>query len=103
MGSSATNRVIDMQEGLLRYLFDEIKNRGPLDDGGASLSVPGRIPRILHGGARDHRRGRRQARGGDISPEGEKILCSHFEKERGSQFVYVVGYGQEAAHVHHAG
>ncbi|MBP6990271.1 MAG: Asp-tRNA(Asn)/Glu-tRNA(Gln) amidotransferase subunit GatA [Spirochaetes bacterium] len=87
--------IIDMQEGLLRYLFDEIKKSAGrfLDDGGASLSVPGRIPRIHYlealeiigaaGGKLEE---------GDISPEGEKILCSHFEKERGSQFVYVVGY-----------
>jgi len=87
--------VIDMQEGLLRHLFDElIKNTGGLlDDGGASLTFPGRIPRIHYLEALEIIRsagGRLEE--GDISPEGEKILCSHFEREKGSQFVYVIGY-----------
>jgi len=87
--------VIDMQEGLLRYLFDElIKHAGDLlEDGGVSLTFPGRIPRIHYLEALEIIRsagGRLEE--GDISPEGEKILCSHFEKEKGSQFVYVIGY-----------
>jgi aspartyl-tRNA(Asn)/glutamyl-tRNA(Gln) amidotransferase subunit A len=87
--------VIDMQEGLLRCMFGELAVRsGEFLDGGAlSLSFPGRIPRIHYLEALEIIRsagGRLEE--GDISPEGEKILCSHFEKERGSQFVYVIGY-----------
>jgi nondiscriminating aspartyl-tRNA synthetase len=84
-----------MQEGLLRCMFGELAVRsGEFLDGGAlSLSFPGRIPRIHYLEALEIIRsagGRLEE--GDISPEGEKILCSHFEKERGSQFVYVIGY-----------
>ncbi len=87
--------VIDMQESLLRHMFDElIKHSGDLfEDGGVSLTFPGRIPRIHYLEALEIIRsagGRLEE--GDISPEGEKILCSHFEKEKGSQFVYVIGY-----------
>ncbi len=87
--------VIDMQEGLLRHMFDELIRHADdlLDDGGVSLTFPGRIPRIHYLEALDIIRsagGRLEE--GDISPEGEKILCSHFEKEKGSQFVYVIGY-----------
>ncbi|HNW28024.1 MAG TPA: aspartate--tRNA(Asn) ligase [Spirochaetota bacterium] len=87
--------VIDMQEGLLRHMFDELmKHAGDLfEDGGVSLTFPGRIPRIHYLEALEIIRsagGRLEE--GDISPEGEKILCSHFEKEKGSQFVYVIGY-----------
>ncbi|MBP7738679.1 MAG: Asp-tRNA(Asn)/Glu-tRNA(Gln) amidotransferase subunit GatA [Spirochaetes bacterium] len=87
--------VIDMQEALLRAMFGElIRTCGDLlDDGGASLTFPGRIPRIHYLDALEIIRsagGRLEE--GDISPEGEKILCSHFEKEKGSQFLYVIGY-----------
>jgi aspartyl-tRNA(Asn)/glutamyl-tRNA(Gln) amidotransferase subunit A len=87
--------VIDMQEGLLRHMFGELAvHAGELLDGGAlSLSFPGRIPRIHYLEALEiisSAGGRLEE--GDISPEGEKILCSHFEKEHGSQFVYVIGY-----------
>lgn len=87
--------VIDMQEGLLRHLFGELIKRSGnlLDDGGVTLTFPGRIPRIHYLEALDIIRsagGRLEE--GDISPEGEKILCNHFEAEKGSQFVYVIGY-----------
>jgi aspartyl-tRNA(Asn)/glutamyl-tRNA(Gln) amidotransferase subunit A len=87
--------VIDMQEGLLRHMFDELVKRSGefLDEGAISLSFPGRIPRIHYLEALEIIRsagGRLEE--GDISPEGEKILCGHFEKESGSQFVYVIGY-----------
>ena len=99
--------IIDMQEGLLRSMMDELKKSAGryMDDGGASLTMPGRIPRIHYLEALEiigAAGGRLEE--GDISPEGEKILCSYFEKEAGSQFVYVVGYPvKKRAHVHHAG
>ncbi len=85
--------VIDMQEGLLRFLFARLAETcgGLLE--GAAISFPERIPRVHYLEALEIVRsagGRLEE--GDISPEGEKILCSHFERERGSEFVYVIGY-----------
>ncbi|OHD65857.1 MAG: hypothetical protein A2176_03325, partial [Spirochaetes bacterium RBG_13_51_14] len=87
--------VIDMQEGLLRYMFEELRKRAGeyVDGGGASLVVPGQIPRIHYLEALEIIRsagGRLEE--GDISPEGEKIVCGYIEKKHDSQFVYVIGY-----------
>ncbi|TFH38548.1 MAG: Asp-tRNA(Asn)/Glu-tRNA(Gln) amidotransferase subunit GatA, partial [Chrysiogenales bacterium] len=87
--------IIDMQESLLRHLFAELKQSSGeyLDEGDPAPDFPDRIPRIHYLEALDIVRsagGRLDE--GDISPEGETILCSHFAKEKGSQFVYVVGY-----------
>ncbi|MBN2078953.1 MAG: Asp-tRNA(Asn)/Glu-tRNA(Gln) amidotransferase subunit GatA [Spirochaetes bacterium] len=87
--------VIDMQEGLLRFLFARLAETcgDILEGAGASISFPERIPRVHYLEALEIVRsagGRLEE--GDISPEGEKILCTHFERERGSEFVYVIGY-----------
>ncbi|MBN1495539.1 MAG: Asp-tRNA(Asn)/Glu-tRNA(Gln) amidotransferase subunit GatA [Spirochaetes bacterium] len=87
--------VIDMQEGLLRNMFGELSKRRAafLYNDEEFPRFPERIPRIHYLEALDIIRsagGRLDE--GDISPEGEKILCSHFEKEQGSEFVYVIGY-----------
>jgi aspartyl-tRNA(Asn)/glutamyl-tRNA(Gln) amidotransferase subunit A len=87
--------IIDMQEGLLRRMFDELSRHRAdfLVDGDEPPVFPGRIPRVHYLEALDIIRsagGRLEE--GDISPEGEKILCAHYAKERGSEFVYVIGY-----------
>ncbi len=85
--------VIDIQERMLRHIFGELLRRAEEFPGAGPLSFPERIPRVHYleaveiirsaGGRLDE---------GDIPPEGEKILCAHFERETGSEFVYVVGY-----------
>jgi aspartyl-tRNA(Asn)/glutamyl-tRNA(Gln) amidotransferase subunit A len=87
--------VIDMHEALLRRMFAELARGGPglFGEESAPPPFPERIPRVHYlealeivgsagGGLED----------GDISPMGEKILCDHFERQKDSQFVYVLGY-----------
>jgi aspartyl-tRNA(Asn)/glutamyl-tRNA(Gln) amidotransferase subunit A len=86
--------IIDMQEELLRFMFGELgKLPTKLYTRFVTPEFPDRIPRVHYLEALDIIR---SAGGslddGDISPEGEKILCTHFEKNKGSQFVYVIGY-----------
>ncbi len=86
--------IIDMQEGLLRHIFGGLAELRPAFlEADEPLAFPERIPRVHYLEALDIIRsagGRLEE--GDISPEGEKILCSHFERTGGSEFVYVIGY-----------
>jgi nondiscriminating aspartyl-tRNA synthetase len=88
--------VIDTQEELLRYIMAGLKRscHDILESFGAAIAMPERIPRMHFLEALDiiASRGVNDAADGDISPEGEKVLCAHCEEHLGSSFVYVVGY-----------
>lgn len=87
--------IIDMQEGLIKYMFKEIIKcqREILDEFNVEILIPDNIPRIHflealniaeQSGISDM--------DGDISPEGERVICDFMEKEKKSSFVYIIGY-----------
>jgi nondiscriminating aspartyl-tRNA synthetase len=87
--------IIDMQEGFILHMVRTIKEKYPsiLEEFNSQILIPERIPRVhfLEAlkiadsyGVKDM--------DGDISPEGERVLCTHVEKETGSSFVYIIGY-----------
>jgi aspartyl-tRNA(Asn)/glutamyl-tRNA(Gln) amidotransferase subunit A len=89
------NDIIDVQEELLRRMFGELEKLSKdFPEGGIlPLPFPERIPRIHYLEALEIiRSSGGRLEDGDISPEGEKIVCAHFEKAKDSQFVYVIGY-----------
>ena len=88
--------VINVQEGLIRYMFNELRqiymNKGGISE--MFLDVPDKIPRIHFLEAMEilQSLGVKDMEEGDISPAGEKALCDYFEREKNSSFVYVIGY-----------
>ena len=88
--------IIDTQENLIKYLFNNIKDNfvDDLNALGISLDIPENIPRVHFLEAMDilNSMGVKDMEEGDISPAGEKALCEYFEKESNSSFVYVIGY-----------
>ncbi len=87
--------IIDMQEGLIKYIFSEIeKNHNDiLDEFNADIKIPESIPRIhfLEALSIAEKSGIPDM-DGDISPEGERVVCDFIEREKNSSFVYIVGY-----------
>jgi len=87
--------IIDMQEGLIKYIFNEIiiKHKEILDEFNAEIKMPDKIPRLhfLDALSIAEKSGISDM-DGDISPEGERAICDFIEKEKNSSFVYVVGY-----------
>ncbi|MFH0974350.1 MAG: aspartate--tRNA(Asn) ligase [Spirochaetota bacterium] len=88
--------VIDMQENLIKYIFQniKIKFKDDVNMPALFLEVPDKIPRVHFLEAMDivQSMGVRDMEEGDISPAGEKALCDYFEKKKNSSFVYVIGY-----------
>lgn len=87
--------LIDMQERLIIYIFSKLKDK--YDDVfahfGQKLIIPQSIPRIHFIEALEiaESLGVRDM-DGDISPEGEKVVCRYIEEKYGCEFVYIVGY-----------
>jgi aspartyl-tRNA(Asn)/glutamyl-tRNA(Gln) amidotransferase subunit A len=86
--------VINMQEKMIKYIFRNLKNKFRHENIPLYLDVPKNIPRVHFLEAMDimQSMGVKDMEEGDISPAGEKALCEHFEKEKDSSFVYVIGY-----------
>ncbi len=87
--------IIDMQEGLIKYTMNHIVENYSdiLEEFDADVKIPENIPRVhfleafdiaKHYGIKNM--------DGDISPEGERVLCEYAEKEYNSSFIYIVGY-----------
>lgn len=87
--------IIDMQERLLKYILKNIKEKHGdiLEYFGQKIDIPDVFPRIHFIEALEiaDKLGVKDM-DGDISPEGEKVVCKYIEEKYGSQFVYIVGY-----------
>lgn len=87
--------IIDMQEKLIIHMFGEVKEKYPeiLNDFDVDFQLPANIPRLHFLEALEiaDRYGVKNM-DGDISPEGERVICDYVEKEYKSSFVYIVGY-----------
>ncbi len=88
--------IIDIQEDLLKFMFSEIKRLYGEEikkEFGVDIIIPDKIPRIHFLEAIDiaAKYGLKDM-DGDISPEGEKIICDYFLKETNSPLVYIIGY-----------
>jgi len=87
--------IIDMQENLLKYMFNIIlkEHKYILNDFDIDIQIPEKFPRIHFLEALEiaNSYGIKNM-DGDISPEGERVICSHFEKYHASSFVYIIGY-----------
>ncbi|HBD93424.1 MAG: hypothetical protein A2015_05510 [Spirochaetes bacterium GWF1_31_7] len=87
--------LIDMQEALLIHILKNIKAKysDVLEYFGQEIIIPTSIPRIHFIEALEiaDKLGVKDM-DGDISPEGEKVVCKYIEEQYGSQFVYIVGY-----------
>lgn len=92
--------VIDMQENLLRYIFQNLQQTcgDYVTDRSLDLTIPESIPRIhflqaleiikKHGG-------KAVQEDDDISLIGERVLHKYCMQEYNSHFVYVIGYPQQ--------
>ncbi len=88
--------VIDLQEKLVLYMFTQLQERyGDIlaefnPDG---FPIPSKIPRIHFLEALEivSRLGVKDI-DGDLSPDGERAICRHFENEVNSPLVYIIGY-----------
>jgi len=87
--------IIDVQEALLQNMMDELmsKHNRIVKDFKVNVKIPDSFPRIhfLEALEISARYGVRDT-DGDISPEAERVICDYFEKEKGSSFVYILGY-----------
>lgn len=88
--------IIDMQENLLKWTFSEIKKlygNEIKEEFGVDIIIPDRIPRIhfLEAIEIAAKYGLKDM-DGDISPEGERVICEYFLKEKNSPLVYIIGY-----------
>ncbi len=88
--------VIDIQENLLKFTFSEIKRLYGdeiKDEFGVDIIIPDKIPRIhfLEAIEIAAKYGLKDM-DGDISPEGERVICEYFLKEKNSPLVYIIGY-----------
>lgn len=89
--------VIGMQEKLLRYIFNHVRENcsDELAVYGAEVPSIESIPQItLHEALKllSDKLGWNQEAQNDLDPEGERLLCEHFRKEHGSDLVYVKYY-----------
>lgn len=88
--------IIDVQEKLLIHILTQIKNKFGEEvkrDFGVDILIPDSIPRIHFLEALEiaAKFGLKEM-DGDISPEGEKVICEYILKEKTSPLVYIVGY-----------
>jgi aspartyl-tRNA(Asn)/glutamyl-tRNA(Gln) amidotransferase subunit A len=87
--------IIDMQERCIQYMLKGLieKHGDILEEFEADMTVPKAIPRIHFIEALEicAEQGVTNM-DGDISPEGEVVLCDYFKKKEGTGFVYIVGY-----------
>ncbi len=87
--------IIDMQEALVKYIVTEIQqsHKDILKEFGVKIKIPENFPRIHFLEALEiaSKCGVNDL-DGDISPEGERVICEYFEKEKDSSFVYIIGY-----------
>jgi aspartyl-tRNA(Asn)/glutamyl-tRNA(Gln) amidotransferase subunit A len=87
--------IIDMQENLIKYTINYLyeNHKDILDEFEADVKLPDNIPRLHFLEALDIARhyGIKNM-DGDISPEGERVLCDYAEKVHNSSFVYIIGY-----------
>ena len=87
--------IIDTHEDCVKYIIREIlkKYSDDLKEFDIDVKVPDNFPRIHFLEAIDiaARNGVKDM-DGDISPEGERVICDYFEKEHNSSFVYIIGY-----------
>ena len=88
--------VISMQERLIQHMVKELNQRcgDILKEYRSSVLIPDHIPRLHFLEALDilQSLGVKDMAEGDISPEGEKALCSYIEENHASSFVYIIGY-----------
>lgn len=87
--------IIDVQEALLQNMMDELMTKYDriVKDFKVNVKTPDSFPRIhfLEALEISARYGVKDT-DGDISPEAERVICDYFEKEKGSSFVYILGY-----------
>ena len=89
--------IIDMQEGLIKHILKGIKynfNNVLKEFYNVELEIPEDFPRIHFLEALDilSKQGVKDFEDGDLSPEGERVICEYFEKNENSPFVYIIGY-----------
>ncbi len=89
--------IIDMQEGLIGHILNGVKEKyGRLikELYNTDIEMPDHIPRIHFLEALDilTKLGVKDFEEGDLSPEGERMICDYFKKEENSSFVYIIGY-----------
>ncbi|MDZ4833520.1 MAG: aspartate--tRNA(Asn) ligase [Candidatus Melainabacteria bacterium] len=89
--------IIAMQVNLLRYIFDHIREYCPDEVAIYGTEIPRieTIPQITLTEALEllsSKLGWHQEAQNDLDPEGERLLCEHFRKEHGSDFLYVKYY-----------
>ena len=87
--------IIDLHEELVKYIVTEIEreHKDILKEFGVKVKVPEYFPRIHFLEALEiaSKCGVNDL-DGDISPEGERVICDYFKKEKNSSFVYIIGY-----------
>lgn len=88
--------IIDLQEDLIKFILSEIKEKYGdeiKEEFGVDIIIPDKIPRIHFLEAIDilEKAGLKEI-DGDISGEGERIICEYFLKEKNTPFVYIIGY-----------
>ncbi|BBM81905.1 Asp-tRNA(Asn)/Glu-tRNA(Gln) amidotransferase subunit GatA [Candidatus Uabimicrobium amorphum] len=92
--------VIDMQEKLLRHIFQNLQQTYAdyVTDRTLDLAIPDTIPRIHFLEALEiikSRGGKAVQQDDDISSIGEQVLHKYCLEEHNSHFVYVIGYPQQ--------
>ena len=91
------SEVLDMEEKLFKYVFKKLNQdeeaKRIMEENDVSVEPPEHIPRItfqeaneilkeMHVETEEH----------DLTPEGEKKLCEHFEEKEGVPFVFVTEF-----------
>lgn len=98
MVAFSMEEVMQMEEKLLKYVFDKINSDEECKDilkmHGVTLSFPNKIPRVTLEEANKKILPEMgvEVEEGDISPEGERALCRWAEKEHGSEFVFLTEF-----------
>ena len=87
--------VIDMQEKAIKFIFNTLltEHKELIEEFNIDIKIPENIPRIHFLEALEiASKFNVKNMDGDISPEGERVICDYFEKEKYSSFVYIIGY-----------
>jgi nondiscriminating aspartyl-tRNA synthetase len=91
--------ITKLETELLRFMFEHVSKTcsRELEMYGVELpKVPEEIPHLTLKEAAEILKGRfNKDTGGDLDPEGEKLLCEYAAEQLGSQFVFVTHYPRE--------
>jgi len=93
MITDSMEELMNLEEEMLKYLFEKIKNENAIKIYNAELKIPKTIPKIKFSKAKKivEEMGIKTEEG-DLTHEGEKALCEWVKKEHDTDFVFLTHF-----------